>query len=66
LIGNILTAVPITIIATGKVDRLFIGLSDWPMMPPIKIIKTLRDMNSDNARVRIHTLRGSLSMEFIF
>jgi hypothetical protein len=61
-----LRAVPITIIATGKVDKLFIGLRFWPMMPPIKIIKTLSDMKSDKLKDKIHTLRGSLCMWLIF
>jgi len=45
--GITLTAVPTTIVATGKVDRLFNGERLLPIMPATKTIKTLRDINKD-------------------
>lgn len=45
--GMTLIAVPTTIVATGRVDRLFVGESSLPIIPATNTIKTLRDMNSD-------------------
>tara|TARA_B110000008_G_scaffold114348_1_gene117049 strand:+ start:139 stop:282 length:144 start_codon:yes stop_codon:yes gene_type:complete len=45
--GITLIAVPTTIVATGKVDKLLIGERPLPIMPATKTIKTLRDMNRD-------------------
>lgn len=45
--GMTLRAVPTTIVATGSVDKLFVGESSLPIIPAIKTIKTLSDINKD-------------------
>ena len=60
--GITLIAVPTTIVATGKVDKLLIGERPLPIMPATKTIKTLRDMNRDWQAVKIHTFFGRLNI----
>ena len=45
--GITLKAVPTTIVATGSVDKLFVGASSLPIIPAMKTIKTLSDINKD-------------------
>ena len=45
--GITLKAVPTTIVATGNVDKLFVGASSLPIIPATKTIKTLSDINKD-------------------
>ena len=45
--GMTLRAVPTTIVATGSVDKLFVGESSLPIIPATKTIKTLSDINKD-------------------
>jgi len=45
--GITLKAVPTTIVAIGRVDKLFVGESSLPMIPATKTMKTLSDINND-------------------
>ena len=45
--GITLKAVPTTIVATGSVYKLFVGVSSLPIIPATKTIKTLSDINKD-------------------
>lgn len=58
--GTTEEAVPITISAIGKVDKLLTGANRVPISPPAKTTSELTDMISDCAMVRIQTLRGRL------
>ena len=64
--GKILTAVPITIAATGRVDRLFAPASSLPKIPPTNTIKTLSDINSAKHIANIQTFLGRFSIIFMF
>jgi|TARA_B100000768_G_C11024402_1_gene267454 hypothetical protein len=61
--GMILTAVPTTIVATGKVDKLFTGARVLPIMPAINTIKTLSDIKSARQTVNIQTFLGRFNIE---
>ena len=61
--GITLNAVPTTIVATGKVARLFKGARVLPIMPATNTIKTLRDIKRDRQAVNIQTFLGRLNIE---
>jgi hypothetical protein len=61
--GIILTAVPTTIVATGKVDKLFKGARTLPIMPATNSIKTLRDIKRAKQAVNIQTFLGRFNIE---
>ena len=61
--GMILTAVPTTIVATGRVDKLFRGARVLPIMPAINTIKTLSDIKSARQTVNIQTFLGRFNIE---
>jgi len=61
--GMILTAVPTTIVATGRVDKLFKGVRALPIMPATKTIKTLSDIKRARQAVNIQTFLGRFNIE---
>jgi len=61
--GMTLIAVPTTIVATGKVDKLFKGASALPIIPPTNSIKTLSDIKRARQAVNIQTFLGRLNIE---
>ena len=60
--GITLNAVPTTIVATGKVARLFKGARVLPIMPATNTIKTLRDIKRDRQAVNIQTFLGRFNI----
>ena len=63
--GITVTAVPTTIVATGRVDKLFKGARVLPIMPATNTIKTLRDIKSARQAVNIQTFLGSFNIELL-
>ena len=61
--GMILTAVPTTIVATGRVDKLLNGARVLPIMPATKTIKTLSDIKRARQAVNIQTFLGRFNIE---
>jgi hypothetical protein len=59
------TAVPTTIVATGRVARLFKGARVLPIMPATNTIKTLSDIKSARQTVNIQTFLGRFNIEWL-
>ena len=63
--GMTVTAVPTTIVATGRVDKLFKGARVLPIMPATNTIKTLSDIKRARQAVSIQTFLGRFNIKLL-
>ena len=59
LTGRIVSAVPTTIIATGRVERFLKSVSELPIIPPTKTMNTATDINNAELIANNQTFFGS-------
>ena len=59
LTGRIVSAVPTTIMATGRVERFFTEVSELPIIPPTKTMNTATDIKNAEHIANSQTFFGS-------